>query len=269
MLGSKLQDSGDSRSFPRCKRGGSAGLLGQFRDSMAKMIKGSTPTIANRNQRRRQRTRETILVAAEVVFRRKGIDATTVNDITEQADVAYGSFYNHFKSINEVVAALVAASLQRVADRTGGILEKAERVELLPCVGARVVMRTLWQDPAIHWLLGRPYVFVDEFYKVATPFMVGAERAAVEAYVLRPAGGHEYWLRVFPWLLIAELTALAETGNIAEHEERFARVSLRLLGVDDALAPSLLARSRELVAENGIPEPKSRGAKRARSAASS
>ena len=150
---------------------------------MAKIIKGDTPSIANRNQRRRQRTREAILAAAELIFRRKGIDGTVVNDITEQADVAYGSFYNHFKSIDEVVAALVAASLQRVADRTGSILEKAERVELLPCVGARVVMRTLWQDPAIRWLLGRPYVFVDEFYKVATPFMVNAERAAVKAGV--------------------------------------------------------------------------------------
>jgi AcrR family transcriptional regulator len=255
--------------FPRHKRAGSASLLGQLRNSMTKKIKDETSTIGNRNQRRRKRTRESILVAAELVFRRKGIDGTTVNDITEQADVAYGSFYNHFKSVDEVVAALVAASLQRVADRTGSILAKAERVELLPCVGARVIMRTLWHDPAIRWLLGRPYVFVDEFYRVATPFMMSAEREAVEARVLRPAGGHEYWLKVFPWLLIAELTALAETGNIIEHEERFARASLRLLGVDDALAPSLIARSRELVAENGIPEPKLRGAKRARSSASS
>ncbi len=234
-----------------------------------KIIKGEAPIIANRNQRRRQRTRETILAAADLVFRHKGIDGTTVNDITEQADVAYGSFYNHFKSIDEVVAALVAASLQRVADCTGSILKRAERVELLPCVGARVIMRMLWQDPAIRWLLGRPYVFIDEIYKVATPFMVNAERAAVEAGVLRPAAGHEYWLRVFPWLLIAELTALAQTGNIIDHEERFARASLRLLGVDDALAPSLLARSRELVAESGIPEPKARGTGRTRSAASS
>ena len=234
-----------------------------------KIINGDTPTNANRNQRRRQRTRETILAAADHVFRRKGIDGTTVNDITEQADVAYGSFYNHFKSIDEIVGALVAASLQRVADRTGSILEKAERVELLPCVGAGVIMRTLWQDPAIRWLLGRPYVFVEEFYKAATPFMVSFERRAVEAGILRPAGGHEYWLRVYPWLLIAELTALADTGKIADHEERFARVSLRLLGVDDTLAPGLIARSRELVAESGIPEPKVRRSKRTRSTAAS
>src|SRR6266581_6389395 len=152
-----------------------------------KIIKDDASKTENRYQRRRQRTRETILAAADQVFRRKGIDGTTVNDITEQADVAYGSFYNHFKSIDEIVGALVAASLQRVADRTGSILEKAERVELLPCVGARVIMRTLWQDPAIRWLLGRPYVFVEEFYKAATPFMMSFERQAVEAGVL--AGG--------------------------------------------------------------------------------
>jgi AcrR family transcriptional regulator len=268
MLGSS--NSGDlAIPFVSSTQARRRGALRQSRDSMAKISKSDTPGIANRNQRRRQRTRETILAAAELVFRRKGIDGTVVTDITEQADVAYGSFYNHFKSIDEVVAALVGASLQRVADRTGTILEKAERVELLPCVGARVIMRTLWQDPAIRWLLGRPYVFVDEFYKVATPFMVNAEREAVQAGALRPAGGHDYWLKVFPWLLIAELTALSETGNITEHEERFARASLRLLGVDDTLVPSLLARSRELVAESGIPEPKSRSVKRAKSAASS
>jgi hypothetical protein len=99
--------------------------------------------------------------------------------------------------------------------------------------------------------------------------MVSFERRAVEAGVLRPAGGHEYWLRVYPWILIAELTALADTGKIAEHEERFARVSLRLLGVDDDLAPGLIARSRELVAESGLPEPKPRSSRRTRSTASS
>jgi hypothetical protein len=95
------------------------------------------------------------------------------------------------------------------------------------------------------------------------------EHRAVEAGVLRPAGGHDSWLKVYPWLLIAELTALADTGKIAEHEERFARVSLRLLGVDDTLAPSLIARSRELVAESGIAEPKVRGSRRTKNAASS
>jgi AcrR family transcriptional regulator len=250
-------------------RASSAASARKLRVAMAlKNIKGETPNAANRNDRRRQRTRETILAAADLVFRRKGIDGTTVNDITEEADVAYGSFYNHFKSIDEIAAALVGASVQRAADLTGGILKKAERVELLPCVGARMILRNLWQDPAIHWLLDRPHVFVEEFYKVGTPFMVGAESAAVKAGIFRPAGGHEYWLKVFPWFLIANLKAISETGNVAEQEERFAMASLRLLGVDDSLAAGLFARSRELVAESGITEPKLRRARQAKKTAS-
>lgn len=222
----------------------------------------------NRNQRRRQRTRDTLLAAADRVFRRKGVDDATVNDVTEEADVAYGSFYNHFQSMDDVVSALAEASLQRVADRTGSILKKAERVELLPCIGARVIMRTLSQDPAIRWLLKRPYILVEEFHKIAVPFMITAERAAVAKGVLKPAGGHECWLRTYPWMLIAELNALIETGDSLAHEERFAQLSLRFLGVDDALAPKLIARSRVLVAESGLAEPKLVKQRQGRSATS-
>ncbi|TKC77271.1 TetR/AcrR family transcriptional regulator [Trinickia terrae] len=200
-----------------------------------------------RNDRRRQRTREAILAAADQVFRRVGVDAATVNDVTEEADVAYGSFYNHFKTMDDVVAALAAETLQRVADRTGEIIQKADRVELLPCVGARFVVRMLSQDPAIRWLLNRPYILVDAFHEVARPFMVNAESQAVQDGRLRPVGGHECWLQTFPWLLISELNALLSDGDVAAHEERFARISLRFLGVDDTLAPTIIEESKSLV----------------------
>jgi AcrR family transcriptional regulator len=189
----------------------------------------------NRNDRRRQRTRETILAAADRVFRRKGVDAATVSDVTEDADVAYGTFYNHFKTMDDVVAALAAETLLRVADRTDAIIQTTERVELLPCVGARVALRMLSQDPAIRWLLNRPYILVDEFYKVARPYMLNAERKAVKDGRLKPAGGHECWLETFPWMLISELNAVLSDGEMNLHEERFAQISLRLLGVSDAL----------------------------------
>jgi AcrR family transcriptional regulator len=220
-----------------------------------KLADTATP---DRNERRRLKTRQTLLSAADRVFRSKGVDATTVNEITEEADVAYGSFYNHFKSIDEIVSALAADAIQRVADRTGEILSKAQEVELLPCVGARVVIRTLANDPAIRWLLGRPYILVDEFRKIARPFMIAAERDAVRSGRLKPAGGHETWLRTYPWILISELNDLLETGNIEEHEDRFARISLRFLGIDDGLAPKLIETSRKLIPNGELTEPKDR-----------
>ncbi len=193
-----------------------------------------------------------MIAAADRVFRRKGVNATTVSDITEEADVAYGSFYNHFQSIDDIVSTLAADAIQRAADRTGALLDKVKEVEMLPCIGACVAIRTLVRDPSIRWLLGRPYIFIAEFAKIGRPFMVAAEEQGVRDGRLKPAGNHDTWLRIYPWILISELNDLLENGNLAEHEDRFARISLRFLGIDDAKAGKLIQRARVLVAESGL-----------------
>jgi AcrR family transcriptional regulator len=205
----------------------------------------------NRNERRRRRTRDLILDAADRVFRRKGVDNATVNDITDEADVAYGSFYNHFDSMDEVVAARAELTMQRVREHTDEVLKRAGRVELLPCIGARIIMRALIGDPAIRWLMERPYIFVDEATKVGQPFMLHAEEQAVADGRLKPVGGHECWLRTFPWLLLAELREALKVDDTTDHEERFALISLRFLGIDDQVAKSLVAESRKFVSGTG------------------
>ena len=61
----------------------------------------------------RRRTRKSpaerkdeILAAAERVFGEKGVDATTIEDITAAAGVAKGTFYLYFDSKDHVIAAL-------------------------------------------------------------------------------------------------------------------------------------------------------------------
>lgn len=60
-------------------------------------------------------------------------------------------------------------------------------------------------DPAVRWMLERPYVFVEEAQKIGLPWMRDAEAEAVADGRLKPVGGHECWLRSFHWLLLAEL----------------------------------------------------------------
>ena len=207
----------------------------------------------NRNERRKQKTRDVLLGAADTVFRRKGVDKATVNDITEEADVAYGTFYNYFRTIDDMVSACAELAIQKVADYTDDILRHADKVELLPCIGSRVVMRVLIRDPAIRWMVDRPHVFVEEMYKVAAPFQRRAEADAVADGRLKPVGGHEWWLKNFPWLLLAELHEALKDDDTVVHEDRFAAVSLRFLGVDDGRAISLIKESRKLVDQFGLP----------------
>ena len=60
-----------------------------------------------RNERRKARTRSALLAAGQRLFGEQGFDATTVAEIAEDADVAVGSFYNHFDSKEDLLAALL------------------------------------------------------------------------------------------------------------------------------------------------------------------
>ena len=63
----------------------------------------------SRNQRSRQRMRLKLVDAAHRVMARKGIVAATINEITEEADVGFGSFYNYFKTKEELARAVFVA----------------------------------------------------------------------------------------------------------------------------------------------------------------
>ncbi|MEM8661047.1 MAG: TetR/AcrR family transcriptional regulator, partial [Pseudomonadota bacterium] len=78
--------------------------------------KEGAPSNPNRQARRKQRTRARLIKAANAVFLREGVDNASVTDITDEADLAYGTFYNYFNSVEEIVAASVEQVLLDVHD---------------------------------------------------------------------------------------------------------------------------------------------------------
>ncbi len=61
----------------------------------------------DRQARRKRETREKLIDGAQRAMAHKGIDATTIQEITDAADVGFGSFYNHFASREEIVDAIM------------------------------------------------------------------------------------------------------------------------------------------------------------------
>lgn len=57
--------------------------------------------------------RQTILAAARTVFARIGYDATNIRDIIRETNLASGTFYNYFKSKEEVFEAIADDSVLR------------------------------------------------------------------------------------------------------------------------------------------------------------
>ena len=69
-----------------------------------------------RHQRRFDRTRAKLLSSARTVFSEKGLSAS-VDDITERADVARGSFYYHFRNKERLIQILMDQVISDLMER--------------------------------------------------------------------------------------------------------------------------------------------------------
>src|SRR5215475_15897453 len=71
----------------------------------------SSPTVPkSRSDRRREDTRRRLMKATYEIIARRGLEGLVIQDITEAADVGYGTFYNHFTTKDAIVAAVIDAS---------------------------------------------------------------------------------------------------------------------------------------------------------------
>src|ERR1044072_2490663 len=73
-----------------------------------------------RRERKRRQTRERIEAAAVSLFLQRGFDGTTIEDITEAADVSKRSFFDYFPSKEEVVFAWQDSFSDELADAVAG-----------------------------------------------------------------------------------------------------------------------------------------------------
>jgi TetR/AcrR family transcriptional regulator, cholesterol catabolism regulator len=76
----------------------------------------------SRRERKKDETRHRIFHAAIDLFRERGFEQTTVDDITEKADVAKGTFFNYFPRKDAVLAYLSEERLQAIEDNAGTFL---------------------------------------------------------------------------------------------------------------------------------------------------
>lgn len=109
----------------------------------------------NRQTRRREATRSKLVEAAKSLFARQGVDNTRIQEITDEADVGFGSFYNHFESkeaiVETVLAETVAAHGAAIDGLTADLDDPAEVIS----VAHRHFVRLARTDPEWAWLLIR------------------------------------------------------------------------------------------------------------------
>jgi len=95
----------------------------------------------DRTDRRRVRTRAALLRAGQQLFSERSVDGVSIDDIVAAADVAKGSFYNHFpdkEALAKALSDVARASVEEMAATLSiGVADPAERAARALCAFAR------------------------------------------------------------------------------------------------------------------------------------
>ncbi|MBI0331239.1 TetR/AcrR family transcriptional regulator [Burkholderia plantarii] len=113
----------------------------------------STTDAMPRSLRGKLRTRAKLIEAAMRVMGQKGVEGATINDITEAADVGFGSFYNHFKTKEDIAQAVFEVLNDQLAARLDAITSEVEDAPQAVAYVQLAIAQKAVTDPVWGWFL--------------------------------------------------------------------------------------------------------------------
>lgn len=150
------------------------------------MSSGTRPK-RTRNERKKERNREALIAAGYEVMSANGIDAATMSEIAELADVGSGTIYNYFVSKDDLAMAVLERVMQRLAERIEFVTDSFDDPGLVYAFGIRSVMRATIEDKRWQQLLKRAEVVADAMFRIMGPYAIRDIEAARDQgrYVVR------------------------------------------------------------------------------------
>jgi AcrR family transcriptional regulator len=102
---------------------------------------------STRSERQRLRTRRLLLDAGRRLIAAKGVAGLRIQEITEEADVALGSFYNYFESKEQFLEAVITDSLSDLASAViTNVDDDTDPAEVVALANLRVI-RLAYDEP--------------------------------------------------------------------------------------------------------------------------
>jgi len=136
----------------------------------------SKPT---RHSRRANATRAKLLNAAQAIFSEKGLDLTSIDDITNRADVGKGTFYYHFRDRDDIVQTLI----EKIIDELLAVIDESckDIKDLKDAITALLDAHikffcNRWEDFVLYFQ-GRSELILEYGYEgIETPFIKYLDR---------------------------------------------------------------------------------------------
>jgi AcrR family transcriptional regulator len=145
------------------------------------MIEDTIATPEGRVARRQARNRRALIDAARRIMSQKGIDAATMAEIAELADVGAGTVYNYFKSKEDLAVAVLEDLMLDLGLKIEKVTDTFEDPGQVYAYGIRTVIDTATGDLRWRQLLNRSEVMANAMFRQMGPFAIRDLETATRA----------------------------------------------------------------------------------------
>lgn len=205
-------------------------------------------------EKKRRATRAKLLEAAYRVMVQKGVDAATIREITDQADIGFGTFYNYFESKDDLAAAVLDCMINGVAERNRAVTGELqiERPDLAMALSTRLLIRSAYQDSTWGWWVRRPDILADRLRAGLHPFVLVHMRDAIAKGFFQISHENvEPVLAMLIWLVVGGMRDMLLGQQAPDADALITEGFMRVMGVSRRtafdLAHAPLPPLREIV----------------------
>jgi len=205
------------------------------------------PRTPTRAVQRQAQTRVDLIRAAGELIAERGLDGLRVGDITDRANVAFGTFYNQFKTKDDVVEAVIAEALVGLAQSIEDSPAFADPAVAV-VASTRAIVRIAYDDPGLARLLINLEQAESRFARIIRPQAGAMLERGVTSGVFR--------ITDLPTVLTMSIAAAFEVirgvvdGRLGEGADlTCAEVLLRIAGMDPIDAAKYVADARNPASE--------------------
>lgn len=212
------------------------------RPSAARAARTTDEPAPERTSRRSRKTRAALVDAARRLLVEQGTGALTVKAVTDLADVGHGTFYHHFASTEDLLAAAIEESMREFSAGLERTFSDAPDKAWVFAASFSGMLRMLVAHPALPWMLERPQVLAGAIREACGPYALRDVEAMIAAGDIAPGNlahrGH-YW----EWMIIGALVdAAARPERVPRIEADVLSLVLGLLNLDAVRLTALLER---------------------------
>jgi AcrR family transcriptional regulator len=193
--------------------------------------------------RRQRRNRDALIAAARAIMTEKGVEAATMLEIADRADVGAGTVYNYFKSKDELAIAVLETLMHDLALRIQEVTDTFEDPAQVYAFGIRTVLDTATTDMRWAQMLNRSEVIADAMFRMMGPFAIRDLRLASQAGRFEVSNAELVW-RLTTHALIGASLAITTGQMPASASDQIIMRLLCMTGIGANAATELAGRPR-------------------------